>query len=236
MVSLWLLYLMPPACFCDVNSKLYRDSLQASAAILAHNIDRMTSHLAQHADLFQRVAVHPSANFPGRTHENYLMQALRKKLEPQTEKWVAEGRAAANSLDQSREKDDDELRDWAAQDIRDRIGEYVYQGGGTHDNYTYAERELGVDNVRTGLRRKLEDVVGTPASEATTPESEDTNMLDSNIVNAAETVTSAPEGQAQVKGLKRRLSDTMRYLASGDPTRRYASDLELQAKSYKSRP
>lgn len=51
--------------------------------------------LQQHSATFQRVVVYPSPNYPGRTQEHVLSQLLRKKLEPQVETLVEDGRVVA---------------------------------------------------------------------------------------------------------------------------------------------
>ncbi|KAL2270994.1 hypothetical protein VTJ83DRAFT_365 [Remersonia thermophila] len=74
-----------------------RESLQASASILQQNIRSIQELLSENAGIFQRLAVHPSTNFPGRTQEHILLQLLRKKLEPDVETWVEEARETARA-------------------------------------------------------------------------------------------------------------------------------------------
>ncbi|KAK4042235.1 mediator of RNA polymerase II transcription complex subunit 8-domain-containing protein [Parachaetomium inaequale] len=74
-----------------------RESLQASATILQQNIRSLQELATENAGMFQRLAIHPSTNFPGRTHEHILAQLLRKKLEPDVESWVEEARATARA-------------------------------------------------------------------------------------------------------------------------------------------
>ncbi|KAI1815527.1 mediator of RNA polymerase II transcription complex subunit 8-domain-containing protein [Poronia punctata] len=136
------------------------DSLQASADILSLNLRAIIDSLTQHDDLFSRIAVHPSTNFPGRTQENVLLQLLRKKPEPDVELQMDNGRKALANL-----PDNDEAQGttasleevWTAN--RDacglRIAEYVMNEEG--DFFTAEEREMGVENVRTGLLQKFED-------------------------------------------------------------------------------
>ncbi|KAK3934943.1 mediator of RNA polymerase II transcription subunit 8 [Diplogelasinospora grovesii] len=168
------------------------ESLQASAYILQQTLNSLQQLLNENSDLFTRVAVHPSTNFPGRTQEHILLQLLRKKLEPEVEGWVEEGKEHARSagLDASKlgggvraggggdrngydddEEDDtygyeqsglDEPTDpfnelWA--DVRDSCYEGIksYIQNEATDNYTAAERAMGIENVRTGLRRNLEE-------------------------------------------------------------------------------
>ncbi|RDW69940.1 hypothetical protein BP5796_08337 [Coleophoma crateriformis] len=125
-------------------------SLQTSAAILARNLQNLTSHLSGHADLLERTVVYPSTNYPGRTQENLLVQLVRKRLEPPVEEWVAEGRAIEGNT-----KDEEDFSKWAQGWIGERIATYAMEEGG--DNFTAEEREMGIENVRTGLRRKFED-------------------------------------------------------------------------------
>ncbi|KAK0384188.1 hypothetical protein NLU13_8276 [Sarocladium strictum] len=130
-------------------------SMQNSAQILQRNLQVVLDSVTDNADLFSRIAVHPSPNYPGRTQENVLGQLLRKKLEPDVADLVEEGReAAALATPEGIAALQDvwnELREWTV----DRIATYVREEAG--DVYTKEERELGVENVRTGLRRDLEE-------------------------------------------------------------------------------
>lgn len=63
--------------------------------ILAKNIDSLLGVAKDNADLFSRIVVHPSTNFPGREHEQILQQLLRKKPEPDVEANVEAAREAA---------------------------------------------------------------------------------------------------------------------------------------------
>ncbi|OIW25930.1 hypothetical protein CONLIGDRAFT_647660 [Coniochaeta ligniaria NRRL 30616] len=164
-------------------------SLQASARIAQQNLFSLHNLLTDRQDLFARLAVHPSTNFPGREHEMILQNILRKKLEPDVEGWVEECRDTAvragvevsksgkvgkrrGEEEEEEEEEDEEgyrpededdvggdpLTDlWA--DVRDalmgRITEFVE--GESQDVYTVEEREMGVENVRTGLKRDLEE-------------------------------------------------------------------------------
>ncbi|KHN96876.1 uncharacterized protein MAM_05432 [Metarhizium album ARSEF 1941] len=130
-------------------------SLQASAQILQRNLQSVLESLNDNAELFTRMVIHPSTNYPGRTQENILTQLLRKKLEPDVEELVAEGRETARLATAegiaALQAIWDELREWT----QGRIAAYVREEAG--DVYTREEREAGVDNVRTGLRRGLDE-------------------------------------------------------------------------------
>ncbi|KAJ4296968.1 mediator of RNA polymerase II transcription subunit 8 [Collariella sp. IMI 366227] len=160
------------------------DSLQASAAILQQNIRSLQELSTENADLFQRVAVHPSTNFPGRSQEHVLLQLLRKKLEPDVENWVEEARntARASGIDPSKlaagmrvrgehDYDDEDTygmdqedvpsdpfnEQWA--DMRDAFQETLkqYVSVQVTKKYTVEEQAMGVENVRTGLKQNLEE-------------------------------------------------------------------------------
>ena len=102
------------------------------------------------------MAVYPLPEFPGRTQENLLGQLLRKKLEPDVEDWVAEGlRTANNALGTGsstglKEQDMQDLWGWAGMAANEQARKHIWGG-----NYTIEEKEMGIENVVTGLRRKL---------------------------------------------------------------------------------
>lgn len=138
--------------------------------------------MTENSDLFQRIAVHPSTNFPGRTQEHVLLQLLRKKPEPEVESWIEQARetARAAGLDESKlasgsgghNYDDDDgyglgqeeevpsdpfNEQWA--DMRDAFQEELqhYVTVQAKKKYTVEEQAMGVENVRTGLKRDLEE-------------------------------------------------------------------------------
>jgi len=114
----------------------------------------LTGDLSKHADLLNRTVVFPSTNYPGRTQENILTQLLRKKLEPQVENWVEEGRKIADN-EGGTDKTEDEFLDWAIRWLEKRI--VVFGDEEAQEDYTAEEKELGIENVNTGLRRDYED-------------------------------------------------------------------------------
>ncbi|KAF4970463.1 hypothetical protein FZEAL_10032 [Fusarium zealandicum] len=130
-------------------------SLQASAQILQRNLHTVLDSLNENSELFNRMAIHPSTNYPGRTQEGVLTQLLRKKLEPDVEELVSEGREVARLATPAGINDLQdiwhELRQWTLE----RVAAYVRDE--STDVYTAEERAAGADNVRTGLRRDLED-------------------------------------------------------------------------------
>ncbi|KAM0298915.1 hypothetical protein HYE67_009483 [Fusarium culmorum] len=130
-------------------------SIQASAKILQKNLRSLLESTNENADLFNRMAIHPSTNYPGRVHENVLLQLLRKKLEPDVEELVSQGietaRLATPAGLESLESIWKELRAW----LMERVGYFATNEN--NDPYTAEERANGTENVRTGLRRDIED-------------------------------------------------------------------------------
>jgi mediator of RNA polymerase II transcription subunit 8 len=163
---------------------LFRASLQASALILQHNLSSFQNLLTEHSDLFSRLVLHPSTNYPGRTQEHVLGSLLRKKLEPAVEELVEAAREAARSagVDPSRmmgkkpsedeDEEDDEDEEGYRPEDEDDGGDplaNLWEDAWTIMNeklkefstrearhlFTAKEREGGAEKVRTGLRRDL---------------------------------------------------------------------------------
>ncbi|MCJ1394263.1 mediator of RNA polymerase II transcription subunit 8 [Xylographa bjoerkii] len=135
-----------------------RASLQSVAAIISQNLATVSQHLSTHQDLFASMVVYPLPDFPGQTQEALLGQLLRKKLEPNVEDWVAEGRHTAGenrlqgvngTLQQSELQD---LWSWAGMAANEEARKHTWG-----EDFTLEEREMGVENVVTGLRRKLKE-------------------------------------------------------------------------------
>ncbi|MCJ1401708.1 mediator of RNA polymerase II transcription subunit 8 [Xylographa trunciseda] len=133
-------------------------SLQSVAAIISQNLASVSQHLSTHQDLFASMVVYPLPEFPGQTQEALLGQLLRKKLEPNVEDWVAEGRKtaheiAAHGLDGTLQQSElQDLWSWAGMAANEEARKHTWGG-----NFTLEEREMGVGNVVTGLRRKLRE-------------------------------------------------------------------------------
>ncbi|PMD29446.1 hypothetical protein L207DRAFT_445411 [Hyaloscypha variabilis F] len=189
-------------------------SLQTSAAILASNVVALTAHLNTHAELLSKTVVYPSTNYPGRTQEGLLGQLLRKKLEPHVETWVEEGRDLQGQLNTG--ETEEALLSWAKDWSSERISTYAAEEAG--EDYTVAEREMGIENVRTGLRRKLEE---SDSEE----EDEDDEMEDAGVQVTSARRSSLGQvefGMSEVKkepnGKARSVEDILRLATSGvDP-------------------
>ena len=90
------------------------------------------------------------------------------------ETWVEEGRDTQADLNAG-----DTIAapsSWAKDWSSERISTYAQEEAG--DNYTVAEREMGIENVRPGLRRKLEE---SESEEEDEDEDEDEEMEDAGV-------------------------------------------------------
>lgn len=186
----------------------YSERLHNSTQILRTTINSIQELIDDNAGLFHRLVIHPSTNFPGRTHEHILTSLLRKKLEPDVESLVEEARETARAagldasmlgggggtrsgygedniygLDDGGAGDDegdvpsDPLNEhWA--DIRDACHEAIkdYAMNQSREAYTIEEQAMGTKNVRTGLKRSLEEDSDEEEDDDEEDEDEDEDM------------------------------------------------------------
>jgi mediator of RNA polymerase II transcription subunit 8 len=185
-----------------------RSSFQTSSSILASNVQSLAEHLDRHSQLLNRIAVHPSPNYPGRTQEDLLGVLLRKKLEPQVQTWVEEGREIASGENAVTDRDQ-EMWSFAASFINERVQKYALEEAGA--NYTTAERNMGVENVRTGLRRKFED-------EDTSDEDDEDEEMEDTVAPAKPTIPQVTvDPREEAKQRQADMLSMMRLATSGNP-------------------
>lgn len=116
----------------------------------------MSSLLSEHHELLSSLVAYPGPSFPGPTQAGVLEQLLRTKLDPRVEDWVAKGRTAGAATLEERgglnEGELAELWSWAPIEANQEARRRNWGG-----DYTLEERETGIENVVTGLKRQLED-------------------------------------------------------------------------------
>jgi mediator of RNA polymerase II transcription subunit 8 len=141
---------------------------------------------------------------------------LRKKLEPQVENWVEEGRTAETGINGAAKagENEEELWSWAQDWIGMRVARYALEEAG--DNYTVEEREKGIENINTGLRRTLDE------DESSEEEDEDEEMEDvgMEVTSARRSSMGQVEfGMTEVKkeadGKSRSRDEILRFATSG---------------------
>ncbi|KAK4229096.1 mediator of RNA polymerase II transcription subunit 8 [Podospora fimiseda] len=171
------------------NPLLSRESLQLNTTIIKSNIMSVQSIIDDNFDLFQRLAIHPSTNYPGRNKENFdlLVMLLRKKPEEAVDDYIEESLNAARAagLDEKKLAEglhermnsyNDDPDDYGMEDEEDEgqsdplIEQWAdcfytfdqavkqYVSVQAQKNFTVAEQAMGIENVRTGLKRELKDI------------------------------------------------------------------------------
>lgn len=166
-----------------------------------HAFLSLQSTLQSSASLLKSAHPYPLPSFPGRTQEDLVGQLLRKKLAPQVEDWISEGQTLATTIpglentsttnringlvapageetDQPKGLNSEQLKQlWElAGPEANRIAREDIGGEAWEDDFTIAENEAGIENVITGLRRKLwED---DDDDEAAKQENEDSMEID----------------------------------------------------------
>ncbi|KAK0748023.1 mediator of RNA polymerase II transcription complex subunit 8-domain-containing protein [Apiosordaria backusii] len=206
-----------------------RESLQASAAIIQTSLRSLQSILSENTELFQRIAVHPSTNFPGRTQLDFLSSMLRKKPEPEieTKMELALEKARQSGIDASTlvskrrgggrdmDDDDDEDNDYGEGDdagdepTNEQWADclYIFEGSlrdyiqvQEQKSYTVEEQEMGVENVRTGLRRNLLEEESESEDEEDEEEEEEEGDGDEDLVMMDGSMEGRPGGGRGVGG------------------------------------
>ena len=157
----------------DLPPSTRSQSIHNATALLTSKTQQIAQLLSSHRDFFARARAYPLPDFPDLAHENVVGQLLRKKLQPGVEDWMDEGRRERADMiarivkkpssgdDAAREGGGeadperkiqglDELWQEAPRMAAEAFGKMPWGS-----DYTVADREAGVENVETGLRRKL---------------------------------------------------------------------------------
>lgn len=152
--------------------------------------------MSNNRHIFSRVAIHPSTNFPGRTQENILLQILRKKPEPDVENEMDEGRKVFTAMGGNAQVEEALDQKWnaASKFLLERVQRYTDEEDG--DLFTAEEYDMGIENVRTGLRKSLVD-----DEDDEDDEDEDDEDGVATKVKDTEMSDRAPEAAEKPKGL-----------------------------------
>lgn len=168
-----------------------RDSLQTRAGLLAGDLQQLQTIFDTNRQFLTAAHSYPHSSFPGHSHEMVIQQLLRKKAEPAVEDWVEENTnpakvakwngAADTGLSEEEQK---ELWSFAKPTSTEIFGQ-MYTGGAFDYEYTLAEREAGVENVVTGLRRKLRKHMDEDEEEDDDEDEEMEDRVEEDIMPAA---------------------------------------------------
>ncbi|KAH9825614.1 Mediator of RNA polymerase II transcription subunit 8 [Teratosphaeria destructans] len=119
--------------------------------------------IASNRDFIRSLHVYPLTSFPGHDKGSILEQLLRKKLDPKAEDWIAEYSQPPHPQQINSDAHEDQkgrlqaeeyegMWDWADGRVKEVMGAFV---GEFDSDYTMAEREHGIADVKTGLKRRL---------------------------------------------------------------------------------
>ncbi|KAK5171927.1 mediator of RNA polymerase II transcription subunit 8 [Saxophila tyrrhenica] len=131
-------------------------SLQASAQALSFNLAQLLETTTTHGALLRQAHAYPLPNFPGHTQEALLQQLLRKKMEPGVEKWVEEHTSTTTDVGGTKGEEWRALWNSVGPTSQGIVGPMLEEDGAFGDDFTIKEREEGVEDVVTGLKRKLD--------------------------------------------------------------------------------
>lgn len=135
------------------------DSINIQANILTNNLQNILTHFNKEGnrEVFEKVVAYPSTNFPGREEgkEEALRSLLRKKVEPDVETWIGEGRKAGEEIEDANKVEDHEDITKTWNDISEWFDERIikYVNEEANAEYTNEEEEQGIENVNTGLKK-----------------------------------------------------------------------------------
>ena len=213
----------PKLTIINDTDKENRSSLQSQATIISNNLITVSEHLTDQKDLFNSLVAYPGPDYPSRTQGPALEQLLRTKLDPRVEDWVSRGRTTGQkSQSQTQvggrelsEGDLAELWAWAPVEANQEARRRNWGG-----NFTLEEKEAGIENVVTGLRRELED-----EDESEEEEEEEEDQMD--IVGARKKASGGglefdiaarqPSQVAAAAGPMMPLDDVLRFMTTGLP-------------------
>jgi len=127
-----------------------RSSIQNSTGIIAENMSGIVQLIARQPEIFNQFVTFPNTNFPGRTHSDVLLNLIRKKHDPPVEAWIEEGREIHDEAGKETNQELEELWKWAGDWTSERVAQYAQDEALVL--FTPEEVEMGIENVRTGLR------------------------------------------------------------------------------------
>ncbi|KAK3071656.1 mediator of RNA polymerase II transcription subunit 8 [Teratosphaeriaceae sp. CCFEE 6253] len=136
------------------------EDLQGDHRFIVQRIVAVQATLDEHRDFLTSLHAYPLPSYPGHTHEGLLQNLLRKRLDIAPEGWVAkyskprakqdaDGDEVIGGLD-----DGDYLDLWssAAATSKTFWSKELRESQEWDDDYTIAEREAGIEGVKTGLK------------------------------------------------------------------------------------
>ncbi|KAI9931006.1 hypothetical protein ASPWEDRAFT_167042 [Aspergillus wentii DTO 134E9] len=197
-------------------------SLQTQATIISNNLVSVSEQLSDNQDLFGSLVAYPGPEYPGRTQAPTLEQLLRTKLDPRVDEWVSRGRIAGASAledkDALSERHLAELWDWAPVEANQEARRRNWGG-----DFTLEEKEMGVQNVVTGLVRQLDDDEEEEEEDEEDDEEGEGEDEEMEIVGGPRKVAGPGVGVGEVDASQKivapalPLDDILRFMTTGMP-------------------
>lgn len=132
-----------------------RPSLQTHANLVSNNLQQIVAQLSEYQELFRSTVAFPLPQFPGKERAFILETLLRTKLEPSVEEWIEEGQKISSDQTKGAHRglsDEDRRAIWQwAPGAANKEARKQKWGA----DYTLEEKQRGIENVATGLRRQL---------------------------------------------------------------------------------
>ncbi|KAI7327544.1 hypothetical protein KC315_g7045 [Hortaea werneckii] len=131
-------------------------SIQRDAELTVMNLARAQDAMNEFGAFFRAAHAYPLPSYPGHEKEMMLGMLMRKKLDPKTDDWVTQYSKSPETGDASKTNMDDlrDLWDYAGP-AENGIVREMLENDAFGSLFTMAEQEDGIENVKTGLRRKL---------------------------------------------------------------------------------
>ncbi|KAI7579371.1 hypothetical protein KC316_g9474 [Hortaea werneckii] len=135
-------------------------SIQRDAELAVMNLARAQDAMNEFGAFFRAAHAYPLPSYPGHEKEMMLGMLMRKKLDPKTDDWVTQYSKSSETIQESGDAGKlnmDDLRDlWDyAGPAENGIARDMLENDAFGSLFTMAEQEDGIENVKTGLRRKL---------------------------------------------------------------------------------
>ncbi|KAI7352146.1 hypothetical protein KC354_g12131 [Hortaea werneckii] len=135
-------------------------SIQRDAELAVMNLARAQDAMNEFGAFFRAAHAHPLPSYPGHEKEMMLGMLMRKKLDPKTDDWVTQYSKSPETIQESGDASKlnmDDLRDlWDYAGLAENgIARDMLENDAFGSLFTMAEQEDGIENVKTGLRRKL---------------------------------------------------------------------------------
>ncbi|KAI7715458.1 hypothetical protein KC353_g6092 [Hortaea werneckii] len=139
---------------------MVRPSIQRDAELAVMNLARAQDAMNEFGAFFRAAHAYPLPSYPGHEKEMMLGMLMRKKLDPKTDDWVTQYSKSPETIQESGDASKlnmDDLRDlWDyAGPAENGIAREMLENDAFGSLFTMAEQEDGIENVKTGLRRKL---------------------------------------------------------------------------------